>query len=93
MHKYCFTLYLFGRNQRSEQIIVQLRRMLDQEAGAEYELTICDVQGEPQVAEKNKILATPALVLTSPQPSRMIVGDLADTDRVRNYFSGLFGEG
>ena len=91
MPKLTFTLYVFGKSQRTENMISSLRRMLDEGVGGEYELRVCDVREEPQQAEQNKILATPTLVLTSPPPARVIVGDLTDTGKVFGYLAGLIG--
>lgn len=49
----------------------------------DYELTVCDVLKDPQIAEKEKVLATPTLVLLSPSPSRRIVGDMSDKEKVQ----------
>jgi circadian clock protein KaiB len=40
------------------------------------------VQAEPEVAERERILATPLLVRVAPPPTRRVAGDLSDTDRV-----------
>lgn len=80
MPKIQLSLYVFGKTVRSERTIANLRRMLDEEAGGEYELSVCDVMEEPQLAENEKILATPTLVLKSPPPARRIVGDMSDAN-------------
>jgi len=90
MPEFQLTLYVSGRTVRSERTIDNLRRMLDEEVGGEYELTICDVLVEPQLAEKDKVLATPTLILASPLPVRRIVGDLADTARVLPYLGIMY---
>ena len=78
-------LYVSGKTMRTERTIANLHRILDDEADAEYELDVCDVLEAPQTAEKDKVLATPTLMLISPPPARRIVGDLADTARVLQY--------
>ena len=42
-----------------------------------------DVADHPEVAEAERIVATPMLVRVAPAPVRRIVGDLSDLDRVR----------
>jgi circadian clock protein KaiB len=44
---------------------------------------VVDLRERPEVAETERIIATPMLVRVSPQPVRRIVGDLSDLDRVR----------
>jgi len=85
MPEFNLTLYVSGKTTRSERTIVNLRRMLDEDVGGEYELTVCDVQEEPETAEKDKVLATPTLILKSPLPERRLVGDLSDTVKVLPY--------
>lgn len=85
MRHFQLTLYVSGKSVRSERTIAHLRWMLDEVTGGRYELHVCDVLEEPQAAERDKVLATPTLILTSPQPVRRIVGDLSDTDRVLPY--------
>lgn len=85
MPDFQLTLYVSGKTVRSERTIANLRWMLDEVTGGKYELRICDVLEEPQVAEQDKVLATPTLILTSSRPARRIVGDLSDTARVLPY--------
>jgi circadian clock protein KaiB len=48
----------------------------------DYELVVIDVLERPQLAEDEKILATPMLVKELPMPIRRIIGDLSDTEKV-----------
>lgn len=50
--------------------------------GLRVELTTVDVDQDPDVAEQERILATPALVKQAPLPRRHLVGDLSDRERV-----------
>jgi circadian clock protein KaiB len=45
-------------------------------------MTIIDILERPQLAEDEKILATPMLIKQLPPPLRRIIGDLSDTERV-----------
>ena len=55
---------------------------LGKEMAGQYELQIIDVLKEPQLAEKDKIIATPTLVKDLPPPLRKVIGDLSDRDKV-----------
>lgn len=79
---YRFTLYVAGKTPRSERSIVNLRTICDRELAGRYELHIVDVLERPQVAEDEKVLATPTLVKEVPPPLRRIIGDLSDTEQV-----------
>jgi circadian clock protein KaiB len=82
MNKYQLKLFITGHTLYSWRAITNLRRICEEELGAEYELTIIDIQEQPQVAEDKKILATPTLIKESPPPVRRIIGDLSDTKQV-----------
>jgi circadian clock protein KaiB len=93
MANFQLTLYVSGKTVvRSERTIANLRRILEEEVDGEYELNVCDVLEEPQLAEKDKVLATPTLILRSPPPARRIVGDLSDAAKVLPYL-GLTSRG
>ena len=59
-----------------------LRDILESEFRGVYALTVIDVLKNPQLAEEDKILATPTLAKILPPPVRRIIGDLSDRDRV-----------
>ena len=80
--KYLLKLYITGRSHRAEVAIANLRRICNEELDGRYELEIIDVLEHPQVAEDEKILATPTLVKQLPPPLRRVIGDLSDRDKV-----------
>jgi len=43
---------------------------------------VIDVLEHPELAERDKILATPTLVKRLPEPMRKIIGDLSDREKV-----------
>src|SRR4051794_1562584 len=82
MHKTLIKLYVTGQTPRSLAAIANLRRICDEELGGQYDLIVIDVLERPQLAEDEKILATPTVIKELPQPIRRIIGDLSDTERV-----------
>lgn len=82
MHKYLLKLYVTGQTSRSQRAIVNLRRLCEEELAGEYEMVVIDVLERPQLAEDEKILATPTVVKELPVPIRRIIGDLSDSERV-----------
>ena len=82
MNKYRLTLYVTGQTPRSEKGIRNLQRICAEELDGRYEMTVIDVLEQPQLAEDQKILATPTLVKELPPPLRRVIGDLSDTDKV-----------
>ena len=82
MNKYLLKLFITGQTQRSVSAIANLRRICEEWLGTDYELVIIDVLERPQLAEDDKILATPTLIRELPLPVRRIIGDLSDTKQV-----------
>lgn len=82
MSKSVLKLYIAGQTPRSESAIASLRRTCEKELKGQYELIVIDVLERPQLAEDEKILATPTLVKVLPDPIRRIIGDLSDTEKV-----------
>jgi circadian clock protein KaiB len=52
------------------------------ELRGEYELSVIDVLENPQLAEDDKILATPTLIKKLPPPMRRLIGDLSEKEKV-----------
>ena len=82
MEKYLIKLYVTGRTPRAQHAIANLKQICEKELGGRYELVVIDVLERPQLAEDEKILATPTVVKELPVPIRRIIGDLSDTERV-----------
>ena len=75
-------LYVTGQTPRSRDAIAHLQRLCEQELQGSFEMTVIDVLDRPQLAEDEKILATPTVIKELPPPIRRIIGDLSDTERV-----------
>ena len=82
MNKYRLKLFITGQTIRSERAIANLRRICKKKMESDFDLVIIDVLEQPQVAEDEKILATPTLIKEFPPPVRRIIGDLSDTNQV-----------
>jgi circadian clock protein KaiB len=74
--------YVTGQTPRAQTAIDNLRLLCEQELGGRYDLVVIDVLQRPQLAEDEKILATPTVVKELPAPIRRIIGDLSDSERV-----------
>jgi circadian clock protein KaiB len=75
-------LFVTSASSRTATAIANLRRICDQELGGQYELEIIDVLEHPDLAEDEKILATPTLIKSLPLPLRRVIGDLSNTEKV-----------
>jgi circadian clock protein KaiB len=74
-------LYVTGDTPRSEQAIANLHRICRDKLNTN-QVQIIDVLEQPDLAEKNKIIATPTLVKIIPPPARRVIGDLSDVGKV-----------
>lgn len=82
LSKYLLRLFVTGTSARTGTAIANLRRICEQELGGQYDLEIIDVLQFPDVAEDEKILATPTLIKSLPLPLRRVIGDLSDKEKV-----------
>lgn len=75
-------LYVAGSSPRAEVAIANLRRICEEDLRGQYSLDIIDVQQQPELAENDRILATPTLIKQLPPPLRRVIGDLSDKEKV-----------
>lgn len=79
---YILKLYVAGNTPNSIRALKTLNSILEQEFQGVYALKVIDVLKNPQLAEEDKILATPTLSKILPPPVRKIIGDLSDREKV-----------
>jgi len=82
MDKYHLKLYITGKTPRSESAIQNLRKICEENLDQKYEIEIIDILERPQLAEDERILATPTLIKSLPPPLRRLIGDLSETEKV-----------
>ncbi|MEP6731685.1 MAG: circadian clock KaiB family protein [bacterium] len=82
MTTYLLKLFVTGASSRTETAIANLSRICEQELAGRYELEIIDVLEHPDLAEDEKILATPTLIKSLPLPLRRVIGDMSNTEKV-----------
>lgn len=82
LSKYLLKLYVTGSSPRTNTAIANLQRICEEELDGRYQLEIIDVLEAPQLAEDEKILATPTLIKQLPPPLRRVIGDLSDKEKV-----------
>lgn len=89
---YILKLYVAGNTPNSMRALKTLRDILETEFKGVYALKVIDVLVNPQLAEEDKILATPTLTKILPPPVRRIIGDLSDRERVLIGLDLLYDE-
>lgn len=82
MNKYVLKLFVTGQTSRTRRAIDNLSRLCEERLQGQYEITVVDVLEDPQLAEDERIIATPTLIKMLPPPLRRIIGDLSDTEKV-----------
>lgn len=80
--RYFLKLYVTGQTPQAQRAISNLKHICEEELAGMYEMIVIDVLERPQLAEDEKILATPTLIKALPLPLRRIIGDLSDKEKV-----------
>ena len=75
-------LYVTDRSPKCVRAIENLQRACEEHLAGRYRIEVVDLLENPRLAVGDQILAVPTVVRRLPQPVRMIVGDLSDTNRV-----------
>jgi len=79
---YVLKLYVLGESANSLRAIRNIKDIIKDELSSAYTLKVIDVLKNPQLAEDDKILATPTLVKSLPAPIKKIIGDLSIKEKV-----------
>ena len=91
---YVLKMYVTGHTGKTADIIEQVRQMLRDSLEIledEQDLEIINILESPHRAIEDKVYATPTLVKVSPLPTRRIIGDLSDNQKVREVLELVIG--
>jgi circadian clock protein KaiB len=80
--RYLLRLFVAGTSARAAEALANLRRICDEELDSRYDIEVIDVLERPDLAENDKVMATPTLVKRLPPPLRRVIGDLSDKQKV-----------
>lgn len=76
-------LYVAGDNNVNSKIaITQIEKICVAYLYGNCHLEVVDLRKKPEIAIKERIVALPTLVRTSPGPKKVLVGNLSDEDKV-----------
>jgi circadian clock protein KaiB len=81
MNGFRFRLFVTGESGRSLQAADNLRALCEARVAGLYELEVIDVLDRPELAEEERIIATPTVIRLVPLPKRRVIGDLSDLSR------------
>lgn len=92
--KYRFRLFVVGDSPAGKRARHNFQKLREQlfEDEVELELEVVDILQHPERAEKDRIVAAPALMRVAPLPVFKIVGDLTSSAHLRGFF-GLDADG
>jgi circadian clock protein KaiB len=79
---YQLRLHIVDTTRNSTQAIQELEALLEAKFKGQYSLEIIDVLTNPELAEVDKVLATPTVIKLAPGPKTRIVGGLSDHEKV-----------
>ena len=80
--RYVFRLYVTGKTPNSMRAIANLKEVCEEHLPGQYDLQVIDIYQQPELAERDQIVAVPTLIKQLPAPLRRMIGDLSDRERV-----------
>ena len=80
--KWVFCLYVAGRVPQTITTFNNLKLICEEHLKGRYQIEVIDLLKNPEVAHDDQILAIPTLVRKIPLPTRKIIGDLSNTERL-----------
>lgn len=80
--KHKFLLFISGMSVKSMHAIENMQKICNAHFKDDFNLEIIDVNKDKALAVSNQIIALPTLIKLQPDPKRIIVGDLSDTNKV-----------
>jgi circadian clock protein KaiB len=83
--KFHLKLFVCGMTPASELAITNVCRIFEGAGRPRFDLQIIDVLERPDIAEREKIIATPTLIKEQPLPREIIIGDLSKRDVVCSF--------
>ena len=75
-------LYVAGPTPKSAAVFRNLEQICEEHLAGRYRIKVIDLVKNPQIARDEQIVAVPTVVRKYPLPSRKIIGDLSNTERV-----------
>jgi len=75
-------LYVAGQSPRSLRALANVRKICSDLLPGRHDLEVIDLYQQPELAQEAQIVALPTLIKKSPVPSRMLIGDLSNTQDV-----------
>jgi circadian clock protein KaiB len=75
-------LYVSGMSSKSMEAIENIKRLCDEHFKDAFELEIIDIYKNPEAAAIQHIVFSPSLIKKFPEPKKILIGTLADSEKV-----------
>lgn len=85
--KYILKLYVTGMSISSVRAIENLKNICEEYLKGRYDLEIIDIYKFPESMYENNLIASPTLIKKSPLPSKKMLGDLSNKQKVLEALS------
>jgi circadian clock protein KaiB len=79
---YNLRLYVAGQTPKSIAAVCNLRRLCEKYLSGRYRLDVIDLMVDPNLAQRDQIIAVPTLVRHMPEQIKRVIGDLSNSKRV-----------
>ena len=76
-------LFITGGSPNSVRAINNIKSICERYLKGNYILDIVDVYKNPEIAQREQIIALPTLIKKKPDMERRLVGDMSETDKVK----------
>ena len=80
--KYVLKLYITGITRRSQEALRNIKKVMHEHFGDNYQLEVIDIYQQPTLAKDEQIIAAPTLIKKLPLPLRRLIGDMSDKERI-----------
>ena len=79
---YELKLYVSGAAPNSLRAIANVKKICEQHIPGQYMLEVIDIYQQPDLAKEQQLVALPLLLKRHPLPSRRLIGDMSDSEKV-----------
>lgn len=86
---YTLRLFIEGDRPNAEKTLNSIHCLLEEGLNSPYSLKVIDIKKNPQQAAIEQITIVPTLIRVLPKPTRRIVGQLDDIERVLDIITSL----
>ena len=75
-------LYVSGITVENQEDILQFKKMLKDKSNGKYKLEVIDVFEQPELAEGEKIIATPTVVKGIQEPMKKVILNFSSKEKI-----------